>query len=220
MDNIELTDVDRMILRSYQLMLEGLAEYIGIGYEIILHSLENVEHSAVKVINGHFTGRAEGAPITDLAVRMLSEIKDSGDGLRGLIYFNKNRSGVTTKSATIPIVGENDRIIGLLCINFYMDIPLSAFLDSFTKVRNPEVNATENFVSSSEERIREAVETAKMQTMNNSNIPATQKNKEIISILYGQSIFQIKNAAEIVSALLGISRNTVYLHLRNLANTD
>lgn len=78
MDNTELTTVDRMILRSYQFMLEGLAEYIGTGYEIILHSLEDVEHSAMKVINGHFSGREEGAPITNLAVKILSEIKDSG----------------------------------------------------------------------------------------------------------------------------------------------
>lgn len=217
MHSVKLTDVDREILNSYKLMLDGLAEYIGPGYEIILHSLENMSHSAVKVINGHYTGRTEGAPITDLALKLLSEIKSSGDIHKSLVYFNQNQNGATTKSSTIPVIGEKGRIIGLLCLNFYMDIAFSSFIDTFSKVKNPEVNSTENFTNSPEEQIQKAVEIAKMQIMNNSNIPATHKNKEIIGVLNNQNIFQLKNAVELVAKFLGISRNTVYLHLRNLA---
>ena len=28
---------------------------------------------------------------------------------------------------TVPIIGENHRIIGLICLNFYMDIHLSPY---------------------------------------------------------------------------------------------
>lgn len=220
MKNIKLTRTDRSILESYRLMLDGLSDYMGPGYEIVLHSLENMEHSAIKVINGHHTGRTEGAPITDLAVKMLSEIQDSGDVSKALVYMNKNRNGVTTKSATIPLLGENNRIIGLLCINFYMDLSFHSFINSFIKVKNPEMNTTETFINNTDDRLFEIVDEAKRQIMSNTTIPAAQKNKEIISLLQEKDIFQIKNAVERVADYLGISKNTVYMHIRNLAKEN
>ena len=40
---VALTDTDRAILESYKAMLNGLAEYLGSGYEIVLHSLEDLD---------------------------------------------------------------------------------------------------------------------------------------------------------------------------------
>ena len=77
MDNsfLKLTATDRKILDSFALMLNGLGAYLGDGYELVLHSLENLDHSVIKIINGHYTGRKEGAPITDLALKMLRQIE-------------------------------------------------------------------------------------------------------------------------------------------------
>lgn len=58
--NLKLTSLDKKILHSYCQTLDGLSNYLGNGYEIVLHSLEDYEHSAIKVINGYHTGRAEG----------------------------------------------------------------------------------------------------------------------------------------------------------------
>lgn len=76
---IELTPTDRQILNSYAHMLDGLGAYLGEGYELVLHSLESLDHSVIKIINGHYTSRKEGSPITDLALKMLGELeKDPG----------------------------------------------------------------------------------------------------------------------------------------------
>ena len=64
--NLKLTSLDKKILHSYCQTLDGLSNYLGNGYEIVLHSLEDYEHSAIKVINGYHTGRTEGAPILSL----------------------------------------------------------------------------------------------------------------------------------------------------------
>ena len=104
---ISLTATDKQILESYKIMIDGMAEYMGEGYEIILHSLQNLDRSVIKIINGHYTGREEGAPITDLALSMLSKIAESKE-IKSLCYFTKDKAGVTLKSTTIPIVGEND----------------------------------------------------------------------------------------------------------------
>ena len=56
---------DRIILKSYETVIDGLANYLGSSYEIVLHSLEDYAHSVVRIINGYHTGRSVGSPITD-----------------------------------------------------------------------------------------------------------------------------------------------------------
>ncbi len=102
-----LTKADRLILDSYKPVLDGFSEYFGEGYELVLHSLEDLEHSVIKIINGHYTNREEGAPITDLALTMLERIRKQSSP-HSLVYFNR-KNGSTLKSATIPIIGEGGR---------------------------------------------------------------------------------------------------------------
>lgn len=73
-----LSEVDHKILESYKTVLEGLADYLGDGCEIALHSLEDYDKSVIKIVNGHHTGREVGAPITNLALDMLDKIKKDG----------------------------------------------------------------------------------------------------------------------------------------------
>ena len=129
--NLKLTSLDKKILHSYCQTLDGLSNYLGNGYEIVLHSLEDYEHSAIKVINGYHTGRTEGAPITDLALKMLEQIRRNEENDHGVIYFSTNVKGEPLKSTTIPVKGEKDRIIGLLCINFYMNTTMADFFCNF-----------------------------------------------------------------------------------------
>ncbi len=216
MVNTKFSVCDQLILESYKSVVEGLSEYLGPGYELVLHSLEDIDHSAIKVINGHYTGRSEGAPITDLALEMLTKIKKSGNNHSNLIYFNRNKKGVSMRSATLPITGEKDRIIGLLCINFYMDLPLHTFFDSFMKLNNEENDIIENFASNTDELIQTALEEAKVKVYNDSTISTANKNKEIIAALYRKEIFNLKDSVVKVADHLSISKNTVYMHLRNL----
>ena len=216
----KLTLVDHTILESYKSMLDGLSDFIGPGYEIVLHSLENLDRSAIKVINGHYTGRKEGAPITDLALDMLSMIKKSGDNHKSMTYINRGKSGMPIRSTTIPICGSKDKLIGLLCINFYMDLPLSTYLDSMFKVTGDQKDIVETFASNTDELILSTLEAARAEVFNDSQILSANKNKEIITILFHKNIFNLKDAVVKVGEGLGISKNTVYLHLRNLQDQD
>lgn len=210
-----LTPIDYEILESYKVALANLAEYLGGGYEIVLHSLENLEESAIKVINGHYSNRKEGAPITDLALEMLAEIEKSGSNETGKVYFTHNKTGRPIKSTTIPILGENKALIGLLCINFYLDINLNEFIESIMKQGTNDNKVNEIYSSSTDELIYEAVERAKVQVMSDTSISGANKNKEIVTLLKQKEIFQLKDAVVKVAALLSISKNTVYMHIRN-----
>lgn len=211
---IKLTKVDRVILNSYITMIQGLAFYLGNGYEMVLHSLESFEHSVICIINGEHTGRKVGAPITDLALNMLDEISKGQEDY--ITYFSKNRKGEPLKSTTIAIRGDKGRIVGLFCINFYMNTPLHDILQTMLPVSTPPVNTPkENFAENSDELIETALEAVKNEIYADQSISASNKNKYIVYQLDERGIFNIKDAVVKVANLLGISKNTVYMHIRN-----
>lgn len=224
--HVVLTETDKAILNSYSAMLEGLSMYLGEGYEMVLHSLEDYSNSAVKVIHGLHTGRKEGAPITDLALDLLEEIqKKEADGKetrKEITYFTQNKKGEPLKSVTIPIRGEQNRIIGLLCINFSMNLPFSEYLKNFvgqgigTKPQEAYENRKENFSANSVELLEDMAEEIRQEVMEDKGISTANRNKEIISRLYKKGVYNMKDAVSRTAEILGISKNTVYLHLRNL----
>jgi predicted transcriptional regulator YheO len=76
----------------------------------------------------------------------------------------------------------------------------------------------ETYTNNSNEMIATAVSSAQLEVSNNPSITAPNRNKEIIYILNEKGIFQLKDAVVQVAHYLGITKNTVYLHLRNLSN--
>lgn len=217
-DLLTLSSRERAILNSYCDTLEGLAAYLGSGYEIVLHCLESYDHSVVKIINGFHTGRSEGAPITDLALSMLRELKEQPGTPHAIVYFTQNRKGDPLKSTTIPILGDKSRIIGLICINFYLNTPLSdmlSILQPDQSVSLPHLRQ-ETFAENADDMIATALKQIMPLVKGDASIPASLRNKEIVRRLYARGVFGLKGSVEAVAEALRLSPNTVYLHLRNL----
>lgn len=215
--HMKLSSTEHAILDSYKSVLDGLSLFLGDGFEFVLHSLEDLDTSAIKVVNGHYSKRSEGAPITDLAMQMLQKIKQGGDIRKNMIYINRNRGKAPIKSATLPIIGSGERIIGLLCINFHMSISLGSFFEGFLGGFGGEAlqPATENYAANSEYLITSELESARNEVLSNPDVAATNQNKVIVSLLNDKGIFELKEAVSIVANELKISKNTVYLHIRN-----
>lgn len=211
---MKLSKTDRKILQSYIGVLEGLADYLSDCYEIVLHSLEKLERSAICVINGEHTGRQVGAPITDLAVEMLREMEATGQN--HVCYFSSNKNGDPLKSTTIAIRGENSRIIGLICINMYLNVPLNHFLGALISPESLKENhRPEAFAQNPTDVVTTALEKERERVMADDTILPRNKNKAIIEGLYDSGIFQFKEAVTILMEKMGISRNTIYMHIRN-----
>ena len=200
--NLKLTTLDKKILHSYCQTLDGLSRYLG-------------------------NGRTEGAPITDLALKMLEQIRREEENDHGVIYFSTNVKGEPLKSTTIPIKGEKDRIIGLLCINFYMNTTMADFFQNFAVPGQTDSIGTlstgqihETFSQNSSDLLNQTIQTVRQEVLMDSSISSSNKNKEIIFRLYQQGIFNLKDAVVTIADALGISKNTVYLHLRNLEKAN
>lgn len=219
---LNLTANEQLILNSYKSFVRGLGAYLGEGYEVILHSLAVLDHSVIEIVNGHHSGRKIGAPITDFALAMLAQIQETKDH-SAISYFNKNANGVILKSTTIPIAGEENRIIGLVCINFYTNTPISVVLNELTLSDGKlpiNLGRTENFTEDVDVLIESTLSDLKDTILNDPGISAQNKNKEIVLALYNKGIFNLKDAVIKVANSLNISKNTVYMHIRNLKSDD
>lgn len=215
------SQTEKAIMESYKELTPHLGEYLGEGYEIILHSLENLQHSVIANVNGHYSGRTNGAPITDLALSMLVKLKEDPQHSCPT-YMNRSKTGVPLRSCTIPIMGEKGRIIGLLCINFYTNISLAQLISKFSLeapvMSEGSQEIQENFAGNTDELIVSVLTETQNRILKDSSISSLNRNKKIVEELYSKGIFNIKDAVAKVAALLGISKNTVYMHIRNLNN--
>jgi len=134
-DRQPFTDEDRTILISYKAVVDGVSALIGKHCEIVLHSLEDIEHSAICIANGHNTNRQVGSPITDLALKSLRNMQSESVSKP---YFTRTKGSVLMKSVTIAIRNKAQRIIGLLCININLDVPISQFVQAFMPTEKTE----------------------------------------------------------------------------------
>ena len=211
---VKLTKTDRVILESYIPVVQDLAVYLGSSYEIVLHSLEDYDHSVIAIVNGAHTGRTVGAPITDLALDMLDVLSQ---GKPSTAYFSTNKKVEPLKSTTIAIRGEHDSIVGLLCINLYLNTSLSEILADLTPDRFAGISAParETFASNTGELIEAALDDIRARVMQDASILPSNQNKAIVEELYDKGMFRLKDAVVIAADLLGISKNTIYMHIRN-----
>lgn len=204
---LPLTDEDRHLIASFEPAVEAIAALFGDGCEVVLHAFDNLHASVIKIANGHVTGRREGAPVTDFALSRLT----SAEGMQWSSYFTRTREGGMMKSASVTIRNRTGQAIGMLCVNFSLDAPLGGLLQALTPVMNPEATRHETFAHSVEDLVDQVI--ARVDEDPDQGIGS--RNKAIICHLFDQGIFDIKDAAQQVADRLGISRHTVYLHIRN-----
>ncbi|KGT91010.1 hypothetical protein NG99_17095 [Erwinia typographi] len=211
------TDFD--ILKSYEAVVDGLAMLIGSHCEIVLHSLEDLKCSAVRIANGEHTGRKIGSPITDLALRMLHDM-NGADSNVSRAYFTRAKSGVLMKSVTIAIRNGQQRVIGLLCINMNLDVPFSQIMATFMPPETQDVASSVNFASSVEDLVMQTLEFTIEEVSGDRNVSNNAKNRQIVLNLYEKGIFDIKDAINQVAERLNISKHTVYLYIRQFKSGD
>jgi len=213
---VKLTKNDRLILESYKSVVRNLAKYFSSTFEFVLHSLEDYDHSVIEIVNGEHTGRTIGAPITDLALQMLDRINEENGDQDAIIYFSHNKKGEPLKSTTIAIRGEHNKVIGLICINMYLNSPLSEVIDSLVPGGALLAsNLREDFNQNPENLIRAAYENEKEIVMADNDVLPSNKNKVIIEHLYDKGVFRFKDSVVTLESLMGLSKNTIYMHIRN-----
>ena len=205
---------DNEILARYDLVADTVASTFGKGCEVVVHSLEDLGKSIVKIVNGEVTGRVLGAPITDLGLKVATNAVGSDDNVVGP-YFSMTKAGKPLKSVTMVIRNDEGAPIGFLCINFDLSMPLNQFLKDFFPSAE-EAPAGENFAPDVGELVAQAVADELEAVSRVTGVSPTEKNRRIVANLEQRSIFDIKGSVELVAGELGVTKHTIYKYLREM----
>lgn len=221
----------REIVESYMPMAKYIAKVFGPRCEVILHCLDDMEHSIIAVENGHVTGRTVGGCITDFALKILSN-KIEGNNDRSFVtnYYGKTEDGKVLRSSTYFIRNPEGAIVGLLCINvditeMYLLKELAEWeltMDEDVQSNFSDPKDTEKHVESFSLSVEGIVETlfqSALSEMGENLDPTklTKKEKEcLIAKLYDQNLFAFKNAISFMSEKLRLSVPSVYRYLQEI----
>ncbi len=206
----------RKELEEYVGLVTFLGKVFGPQTEVALQDLTNLDASVVAIANGHISGRAIGAPATDLVLKIL---KDGTKGNREFInYSGTVENGHTLRSSTYLIRDKEEKIIGMLCINRdisdleEMQSIVSKLLNQDSPTVDPS-DISETFAKNSAELTLGAIQ----KTITQSSIPAERmsvdEKLDIIRQLNQQGVFLLKGAIWETSQALKVSEPTVYRYL-------
>lgn len=207
---------DREILEMYKPMVSFLSSFCGPGCEVLLHDVSKLEEGTVIAIaNGYHSGRTIGSPMTDLATQIYQ------DRLYLTQDFLTNYHGVSKSKKFISntfFIKNEDRLIGLLCINrnitaiHDLDLALTSLKQQYnlsegrTDIQEHLNNPVEEMLST---LVIRAVEKAGVSPQRMSR----QEKINIVHELNEQGVLTMKGAVAEIALQLCISEPTVYRYL-------
>jgi predicted transcriptional regulator YheO len=216
------------IWTRYIQLVDFLAEVLGPNYEIVLHDISDPNHSIIAIRNEYVSGRTVGGPVTDLSLRIL---KDGELQRKPFItnYTGISKNGKRLRSSTYFIRDDEDRIVGLLCINFDTDI-LRKLADAvqciveISQLRDIEVGDlgySETFAPTAEELTLNTIRNAVEQRKVTPGRMTKAEKMEIVRELNEKGIFLLKGAVAEVAKALEASEASIYRYLKeNKTNSN
>jgi len=203
--------LNNVILDSYKETIKGIATLFGAHCEVVLHSIKNYEDSVVSIENGHNSSRKIGAPLTNVALETIKKIDSNSYEL--IPYESKFPNGNRCKSITVPIK-NGELLIGLMCINFNLDVSLADFMYSFSEHKTKELSSPEQYSARVEDLMESVLNKHLEEVLLDTTIPNQDKNKIIIIKLNEAGFFQLRGSVETVAEKLQISVHTIYSYIR------
>ncbi len=205
------------LIDSLKIVVEGVARTFGSRCEAVLHDLRNPEKSIVKIVNGHVSGRVEGGPVTDFALKLMK--KESVENLF-LNYPSFSKDGRPIKSTTMLFRDEANEPLAMMCINYDLtDVKtLGTVISETFQVNN----------SDSDTGVKETFEPDFITTLTNSieriileygkTVPSMVREDKInvVRIMDDQGLFLIKGAVKFVAQQLHVSKYTIYNYLEQV----
>lgn len=209
-----LTEVDHQILEGYKHIVESIGLILGSSCEVVLHSLADLSHSVIAIHNGAKTGRQIGSPVTDKALSVLQDCERSNKPNSGL-YHTTTADGHAMRSVTTVIRGAKGHPIGLLCINFDISTPFNELAAILLSHGQPTADDGEHFALNIDDLFVNKVRKVQDAVLKDNSISARKRTQEIITRLNAEGLFKLRKAVPRIAEILNISKDVIYLHLRN-----
>ena len=222
----------RSMLQQYTILVDFLGQVLGPDYEVVLHDLSSMSNSIVAIANGHVSGREVGAPLTSLALTMMSDKR----------YLNKdfhvNYNGMTKenkilRSSTMYIKDDLGKLVGMLCAKFadsrYHELSTKLFQlchpDQFVEqnltIRSSQIDTSSLYSYDEAEQFPNSIATIMenviREVIQQDGVPPERLTKgekiRIVRLLDEQGVFLLKGAVNYVAKALHSSPASIYRYL-------
>ena len=232
MSNYELTRVENpndikkriskeeFLIESLKIVVDGIARTFGPRCEVVLHDLRNLgnlDHSIVKIANGHVTGRTIGGPISD---RGLKDLRSRPDWDLSINYASVTKDGRTLKSSTMLFRDNKGKLIAALCINFDVTdiLGFNTVIQDIFRIseETEEAGPIETFEGDIASTLDKIADKAIRKV--GKSIPLLDRNDkiEIVRQLEEQGFFLIKGAIRHIAVKLNVTKFTIYNYLEQI----
>ncbi|MGC7841244.1 PAS domain-containing protein [Pseudomonas wayambapalatensis] len=223
MPSLPLQQERHLTLTVLKAALQALGSVAPRNLEILLHDLDNPEHSVIAIVNGHLSGRRVGSPILaapeqDQGFKALMHAGRTQDGCEPVVLpdYPTTLKGRTLRSATAIFRDSSGHPFASLCVN--TDITgldaAMAFLQHFQPFgalpdTSPPREAADMTLLMSE-IIQDSLQRSGRGRMNK------QAKVEAVRVMQERGLFIVKGGVEKAADALGVTRYTIYNYLEQL----
>ncbi|KRC03282.1 transcriptional regulator [Duganella sp. Root198D2] len=202
------TSEQQHLLEQMKQVADGLGRTLAPFTEVVLHDLLDPGH-AVLAIHNNLSGRAVGAPATELG---LARIADSGFPQVLANYPNTFPDGRPAKSTSVGIKDSEGQYIAALCMNVDLNLfrSLQAMLGQFSNV-DPAAAVIESLApAAGADAIRAHIEQFAARLSTTPRALKADDRRALVRELGDAGLLEMRRSMEIIAAHLGVSRATVY----------
>jgi predicted transcriptional regulator YheO len=198
-------------------MVDFLGKACGGTCEIVLQDLRPGKMCIAAIANGHVSGRSVGAPLTDLALRLIAQgVWKTKDYICN--YEGRTRDNRTLHSSTFFIKNEG-KLLGMLSVNVDVgqytriseDILRLAGLSPAVSQPPAAGGQTENFYDNMEEIIKSVF--TELKAEGSSKRFSQTERLAIIERLMDRGIFLLKGSVNSVAQKLQCSEASLYRYI-------
>ncbi len=204
------------VLAAYVPVAKMLVQTFGEDCEVVLHDLQDPEHSVVYVENGSVTGRKIGQSFDQLVKQVILSEKLQDDYAANY-YFRAN--GRLIRSSTLLIRDAGGALAGALCINIDTSriTRQIEFLQSFLPApfAGQEDGEKENGGENAPQHVSQMIENLIGNILANCDPRSLSREDRLkkIKFMDEKGVFLMKGSVDMVAGKMGVSSVTVYSYL-------
>ncbi len=209
---------NREIVESYIPMAKFLAAVLGPSCEVVLHYLEDLDHSLVYVANGELSGRRVGDGLVNFNVDSLFDLDNCHEDFKANVVSKIAADSEEIMRISSFFIRDEGKIIGFLGVNQSMTqlLKLRSELDCIMNLPQegtPYPPLSRKAISAKnmiDAYLQEALANA---GCGDSSQLTKESRKQVIDYLERKNIFAVKGCVNHIAKCLGVSVPTIYRYI-------
>lgn len=213
-----------LFLKNMFNIAKGITQTFGSNCEVVLVDPGDPDKAVVMIENNHISEREIGDPLNDMETYFLrSDLFNSINIVAN--YKTESKSGKKLKTTTIFIRNNNNKIIGLLSINYSLEyfLKIKKRIDSFCLIHESMDHVQQSveqyngfFCNTLEELLDKLFKEATSRIGKPVSSMKKDDKKEVVRYLNSKQFFLVKGAIEEIAERLGVTRYTIYNYLAEI----